>query len=399
MFHYASRMTYMRGTADATRLLLESMPGPGVITFGGGAPAKDALPVETIYELAKEVLSRDARGVEALQYGKPMGLPEVRQAAIDHLLKRRGLEGISLDEVLAVGGGMEGVYVVAGALLNPGDVVLVETPTFVQSLETFELFEAQCIGCPCEDDGIDLNALEDNIKKYHPKLIYIIPTFQNPSGRTTSLEKRKELARLANQYDVALLEDDPYGLLRYSGKDIAPIKAFDKTGNVIYANSFSKIFSPGSRLGYVYGSKELIDRLYDVKTATNSHVGMISQILCAEFFNRGYFDKHLEKICQVHKAHRDVMMECLATMMPEGTKYVYPDGGLFSWVELPGDVDTSSWVAEAAEKKVAYIPGERFFPKGQPVQKNCIRLSFGSPSVEEITIGMERLSQVIKSHY
>ena len=241
--------------------------------------------------------------------------------------------------------------------------------------------------------------MEDNIKKYNPKMIYIIPTFQNPSGRTTSLEKRKRLAELANQYDVVLMEDDPYGLLRYSGEDIAPIKSFDKKGNVVYANSFSKIFSPGSRMGYVYADAGFIRKLYDVKTATNSHVGMISQILCAEFFNRGYFDEHLKLICQVHKSHRDVMMDCLATMMPEGTKYVYPDGGLFSWVELPGEVNTAEWLDEAAEMKVAYIPGEHFFPKGQPVQKNCMRLSFGSPSVEEIRIGMERLSKLIKSKY
>lgn len=399
MFHYADRIAYMQDTADAVRVLLESMPGPGVISFGGGAPARDALPVETIHKLATEVLARDTRGVEALQYGKPMGLPEVRQAAIDHLLKRRGLTEATIDNVITVGGGMEGVYVISGALLNPGDVVLVETPTFVQSLETFELFGAECIGCPCEDDGIDVDILEDNIKKYNPKMIYIIPTFQNPSGRTTSLEKRKRLAELANQYDVVLMEDDPYGLLRYSGEDIAPIKSFDKKGNVVYANSFSKIFSPGSRMGYVYADAGFIRKLYDVKTATNSHVGMISQILCAEFFNRGYFDEHLKLICQVHKSHRDVMMDCLATMMPEGTKYVYPDGGLFSWVELPGEVNTAEWLGEAAEMKVAYIPGEHFFPKGQPVQKNCMRLSFGSPSVEEIRIGMERLSKLIKSKY
>ena len=399
MFHYADRIAYMQDTADAVRVLLESMPGPGVISFGGGAPARDALPVETIHKLATEVLARDTRGVEALQYGKPMGLPEVRQAAIDHLLKRRGLTEATIDNVITVGGGMEGVYVISGALLNPGDVVLVETPTFVQSLETFELFGAECIGGPCEDDGIDVDILEDNIKKYNPKMIYIIPTFQNPSGRTTSLEKRKRLAELANQYDVVLMEDDPYGLLRYSGEDIAPIKSFDKKGNVVYANSFSKIFSPGSRMGYVYADAGFIRKLYDVKTATNSHVGMISQILCAEFFNRGYFDEHLKLICQVHKSHRDVMMDCLATMMPEGTKYVYPDGGLFSWVELPGEVNTAEWLDEAAEMKVAYIPGEHFFPKGQPVQKNCMRLSFGIPSVEEIRIGMERLSKLIKSKY
>ena len=289
MFHYADRMAYMQKTADATRVLMESMPGPGVISFGGGAPAREALPVEMMHDLADQILRRDTRGIEALQYGKPMGLLELRQATVDRLLKPKGLNATA-DEVIISGGGMEGIYMIAASLLNPGDVVLVESPTFVQVLETFELFQAKCIGCPCEDDGVDLNVLEDNIKKYNPKMIYIIPTFQNPSGRTTSLEKRKKLAELANQYDVALLEDDPYSLLRYSGEDLPPIKSFDKKNNVIYANSFSKIFSPGSRLGFVYADAELIQKLYDAKTATNSHVSMISQILCAEFFNKGYFD-------------------------------------------------------------------------------------------------------------
>lgn len=397
MPQFSKRMAYMQEAASVTRHLMESMVDPSIISFGGGAPAREALPVETIQQLAQEVLSRDARGIEALQYGKPLGVTDLRMAALNHLVLPKNIDA-SLENIMIVGGGMEGLYLTAQILLEPGAVVLVESPTFVQSIQTFEMFEAECIACKTDDDGYDLEDLEAKIKLYHPRMIYVIPTFQNPSGRTTSLEKRKALARLANEYDIMLLEDDPYGDMRYSGDPIPPVKSFDKNDNVIYANSFSKIFSPGSRLGYICASEGIIRKLYDAKTASNSHTGMISQVLCAEFFNRGYFEPHLKKICGIHKERRDVMMECIRQGMPAGSKYIEPNGGLFTWVELPEQIDTSGpMMAAAAQAKVAYMPGEKFFVNGQPIRKNCMRLSFGGTEPERIRIGMERLCQVIRA--
>ncbi len=204
------------------------------------------------------------------------------------------------------------------------------------------------------------------------------------------------MAELGSRYDVAVLEDDPYCEMRYSGEALPPVKYFDRTGHTIYANSFSKIFSPGSRLGYVYADEPIVRKLYEAKTATNSHTNVVTQILCAEFFNRGLFDAHLELIRDIHRQRRDAMMGCIQTKLPAGIKYVYPDGGLFTWVELPGQIDTTALLPDAVAQKVAYMPGREFFVEGQPIRSNCMRLSFGGVTPEKIEAGMDRLAKVIK---
>jgi 2-aminoadipate transaminase len=213
------------------------------------------------------------------------------------------------------------------------------------------------------------------------------------------LERRKALADLGSQYDIVVLEDDPYCEMRYSGEMLPPIKYFDETGNTIFVNSFSKIFSPGSRLGYAYADEGIVRKLYDAKTATNSHTNVVTQILCAEFFNRGLYEPHLKLIRDIHRERRDVMMDCIKSMLPEGVKYVYPDGGLFTWMELPDYVDTTAMLGEAMAQKVAYMPGREFFVEGQPIRNNCMRVSFGSVTPEKIQIGMERLTNVIRSKF
>ncbi len=396
MPEFAKRMAYMQSTADVVRYLFDAMTDPSIISFGGGAPAKEALPVELVHDIAAEVLTREKRGVQALQYGNPIGIPDLRQAVIDRLLQPKGLHA-TLDNVMIVSGGMENLNLVGHLYLEPGDVVLVESPTFVQAVQVFRLFEAQCIACETDDNGFVIEDVEAKIKKHHPKMIYCIPTFQNPSGRTTSLERRKALAELGSRYDVVILEDDPYSEMRYSGEVIPPIKYFDETGHTIYANSFSKIFSPGSRLGFVHAEKEVIKKIYDAKTATNSHTNVVTQILCAEFFNRGLFEPHLKSIRDIHRERRDVMMDCIKSMLPDGVKYVYPDGGLFTWVELPKQVDTTSMLEEAKHHKVAYMPGREFFVEGQPIRNYCMRVSFGAVTPDNIRVGMERLASVIRS--
>lgn len=393
---FANRMSYMQSSADVIRYLFEAMADPDVISFGGGAPAREALPVELVHEIALEVLTRDRRGVQALQYGNPIGIPDLRQAAIDHLLTPKGLKA-DLENVMIVSGGMENINLVSHLYLEPGDVVLVESPTFVQSVQVFRMFEARCIACETDDNGLVIEDVEAKIKKYSPRMIYVIPTFQNPSGRTTSLERRKAIAELGSRYDIVVLEDDPYCEMRYSGEDIAPIKYFDKTGHTIFAHSFSKIFAPGARLGFVFAEKEIIRKIYEAKTGTNSHTNVVTQILCAEFFNRGLFEPHLQGIRDIHRERRDVMMECVKLMLPAEVKSVYPDGGLFTWVALPGHVDTTPMLEDAKQHKVAYMPGKEFFVEGQPIRNNCMRISFGGVPPEKIRAGMERLSEVIHS--
>jgi 2-aminoadipate transaminase len=388
----------MQETSDVVRYLFESMTDPDTISFGGGAPAREALPVEIIHDIASDVLTREKRGVEALQYGNPIGLPDLRQAVIDRLLGPKGLKA-RLEEVLIVAGGIESLNLVSQLYLEPGDVVLVESPTFVHAVQVFKMFEARCIACETDDHGLVIEDVEARIRQYHPKMVYVIPTFQNPSGRTTCLERRKALAALGSRYDVVILEDDPYCELRYSGEPLPPVKSFDETGSTVYVNSFSKIFSPGSRLGYVFADEAVIRKVYETKVATNSHTNMVTQILCAEFFNRGLFEPHLERICEIHRERRDVMMDCIRTMLPVDTRSVYPDGGLFTWIELPEQIDTTAMLGEAVARKVAYMPGREFFVEGRPIRRNCMRISFGGVTPEKIRTGMERLAAVVDYNY
>lgn len=395
---FARRVEFMQATSDVIRYLFESMTDPDTISFGGGAPAREALPVEIVHEIASEVLTREKRGVQALQYGNPSGLPDLRQAVIEVLLGPKGLKA-GLENILIVAGGIESLNLVSQVYLEPGDVVLVESPTFVHAVQVFKMFEARCIACATDDHGLLIEDVEARIRQYRPKMVYVIPTFQNPTGRTFSLERRKALAALGSQYDVLILEDDPYCELRYSGEPIPPVKRFDETGNTVYVNSFSKIFSPGSRLGYVFADQAIIRKIYEAKMATNSHTNMVTQILCAEFFNRGLFEPHLKRICEIHRQRRDVMMDCIRTMLPDDTRYVYPDGGLFTWVELSEQIDTAAMLGEAVAQKVAYMPGKEFFVDGRPIRRNCMRISFGGVRPEKIRIGMQRLAAVVASSY
>lgn len=395
MPEFAKRMEYMAASADVIRGLFSAMTDPQTISFGGGAPATEALPVEEIHALANEVLTREARGCEALQYGAPAGLKQLREIVADKLLAPKGVDARA-DDIIIVNGGLETMNLLCQVFINPGDVILVESPTFVHCVEIFEMFEARCVGCRMDDFGLVMEDVEEKIRKFHPKMVYVIPTFQNPTGKTLPAARRRKLAELGSAYDVLILEDDPYRDLRYSGEELKPIKAYDTTGHTVLANSFSKIFSPGSRLGYVFAEHRIIEKLFDAKTATNSHTSMLAQVLCAEFFARGCFDEHLKKLRAIHRERRDAMMAALEKYLPKGTKWVFPDGGLFSWVELPSNIDTTELLKEANAAKVSYVAGAGFFVGNTGEGKNCMRISFGNVSPEKIETGMKRLGDLIK---
>ena len=396
MIPYAKRVENMAGSAAVVGGLFRAIADPETISFGIGSPAKETLPREQIREIANELLSDPATGPRMLSYGAPQGERELREAVAEVLLRPKGVEA-DPDNIMIVNGGIETMNLLCQLFIEPGDVILVESPTFVHCVEIFEMFEAKCIGCEMDDYGLVVEDVEAKIRQYHPKIVYVIPTFQNPTGKTLPAERRRALAELGSKYDVIILEDDPYRDLRYSGEKLLPIQSYDKTGHTVMAGSFSKIFSPGSRLGYVHAAHEIIAHLSDAKIATNSHTAMLPQILCAEFFARGYFDEHLKNLCAVHKTRRDAMMAALEKYMPEGTRWVFPDGGLFTWVELPGNIDTTELLKEAAGYKVAYIAGAGFFVGGTGEGKNCMRISYGNVTPEKIDIGMKRLGDLIRS--
>lgn len=397
MDKYAHRIAAMAESAAVVKGIFGALGDPELISLGIGAPAREALPVDILRQISNDILRTDSRGIEALQYGPTAGAKDLQEVISKHLLAPKGVDA-DPNRVLITTGGMESITLTCALFIEPGDVILVEKPTFIHAVETFQMFEAQCYGVEMDENGMILEDLEDKIKKYHPKMIYVIPTFQNPSGRTLSLSRRKKLAEMAAQYDVLVLEDDPYRDIRYSGKDLPPIKAFDVANKVILCNSFSKIFSAGSRLGYMVANDDvMMEHLKDVKSAINSHTSLLPQILCAEFFKRGYFTAHHKMICDLYRERRDTMIDCLQTHFPEGTKFTYPDGGLFTWAQLPGDVDTAQLLKEALVRpdvKVNYVAGEKSFVDGAPV-KNCMRLSFGAVPPEKIRIAMARLGKFL----
>jgi len=399
MSKFAQRMTTMEKSATVIKKLFEAMNDPKIISFGGGAPAKEALPVDIVREITNDIMRIDKRGVEALQYGGVMGVPDLREVIVNDLLAPKGVKG-NVDNILIINGGLEAMNLLCQLYIDPGDVILVESPTFIHSVEIFEMFQARCIAVDMDDKGMVTEDLEAKIIKYKPKMVYVIPTFQNPSGRTLSLDRRQKVAELGSKYDVIILEDDPYRDIRYSGSDLLPIKAFDETGHTILANSFSKIFSPGSRLGYILANDEVTAKLFNAKTATNSHTSMLPQIICAEFFKRGYYPAHHKMICDLYRERRDIMIECIDKFFPKGTKRTFPDGGLFTWAELPGGINTTELLVEAStnpDVKVAYVAGEAFFTEGGGMGNNCMRISFGSVAPEKIRIGTERLGNLICS--
>lgn len=398
MKKYASRIAAMAESAAVVKGIFGALGDPDLISLGIGAPAKEALPVDILRQISNDILRTDARGIEALQYGPTAGVKDLQEIISRQLLAPKGVEA-DPDRILVTVGGMESITLTCELFIEPGDVILVEKPTFIHAVETFQMFEAKCIGVEMDDEGMIMEDAEKKIRKYNPKMIYVIPTFQNPSGRTLSLERRKRLAQLAAEYDVLVLEDDPYRDIRYSGQDLPPIRSFDTSGNVILCNSFSKIFSAGSRLGYMVANDgKMMECLKDAKSAMNSHTSLLPQILCAEFFKRGYFEAHHKMICDLYRQRRDTMMECLKKYFPEGTKFTYPDGGLFTWVQLPGDVDTAQLLKEALERpdvKVNYVAGEKSFVDGDPV-RNCMRLSFGAVPPEKIRLATQRLGKFLR---
>lgn len=394
MTKYANRMTTMTKSATYMRALYNNMTNPDIVSFGGGSPAKEALPVKIIEELAKEVLTSENRCMEALQYSKPMGLKDLREVLVSELLTPYGVSATP-DNVLVVNGGLETMNLVCQVYINPGDVILCENPTFIHCVEIFDMFEAKCVLCECDDIGLVIDDVEEKIKQYHPKMIYTVPTFNNPTGKTLTLDRRQRLAELGSQYDVIILEDDPYRDVRYSGAELAPIKSFDKTGHTIMANSLSKIFAPGTRLGYAVASEEIIEKLTDAKLATNSHTSTIGQVLCVEFFKRGYYPAHHKLICDIYRERRDAMLECIDKYFPEGTKHTNPDGGFYTWVELPAGLNATKILPEAEKLNITYLAGEGWFLEGNGKGSNTLRLGFSSQPPEKIREYIPKLGKLI----
>lgn len=378
--------------ASAIREMFKLMGQADVISFAGGIPAPEVYPTETLAKISENILSTN--GHFALKYGITEGYaPLIEQVCASNSAKNVGRD---FDTTVITTGAQQGIDLVAKSLIDPGDGVLVESPTFVGTLNSLRSYQATLYGVSVEDDGINLEEAEEILKTKNIKIIYTIPTFQNPTGITMSLEKRKKLLALAEKYNCLILEDNPYGELRFRGEYIPPIKSFDETGRVIYVGSFSKTLSPGLRVGFVTGHSDLMERVIVVKQANDVHTPLISQMIISQFMDENDMSAHIEKGCASCKEKCDAMLDAMDRYFPEKAVYTRPDGGIFIWVTLPEGINTSALLKKAIDKKVAFVPGNSFMVDAS-LPSNCFRLNFTTMSNDKIEEGIKILGELLKS--
>lgn len=392
MVTFAKCMSRVSG--EAVREILKMMGDPTLLSFGGGSPARETFPIDKIKAITGECLEKNT--LPLLQYGQTEGWEPLRRAYLDEMVRKKGVSA-ELENVMTLTGSTQGIGLISEIFLDPGDVVLVESPTFLGTLNVFRRYDARIVPVEVDDDGILVADLEEKMRTERPKILYTIPTFQNPTGRTVTASRREKIAALAEKYDVLVLEDDPYCDLRYRGEVVPPIKSFDKSGHVVMLNSFSKIVSPGIRVGAMTAAPEIIAKACDAKQLADTHTANLVQDICAEFLSRGLLGPHLCEIVPIYAAKLDAMLDGIAAHFPGECEYTRPEGGLFVWVKLPGGADAKELVKRAvSELKVAYVPGAPFFAVPED-GKSTLRMNFSSNTPERIAEGMEKLGKFFKS--
>ena len=371
--------------------ILAMMGDPTLIKFSGGNPATDSFPIDKITEFSNEVLT--TKPLSVLEYGLTEGYHPLLQEA-KKFLNRDGNVVRDDDMMICTSGSQQIADFLAKVVCNEGDTVLTEDPYFLGVLDSIRSNGANLVGVKMEDDGIDLSDLEEKLQiKPTPKFIYVIPNFQNPTGITMSLEKRKAVYELCKKYGVLILEDNPYGQLRFSGEAVPPIKSFDEEGIVIYAASFSKIIAPGIRVACAVGKPEIIGAIKQVKFLNDVHSTTWSQVICERILATCDMDAQIEKLKEIYGAKNKVMQDEMAKNFHPSVKYTKPEGGMFVWVTLPDGVDMMKFVGEALENKVALVPGTAFLADtSMPCQS--FRMNFSTPSTEDIIKGIEILGKL-----
>jgi 2-aminoadipate transaminase len=378
---------------SAIRAFAKLINDPDIITFAGGAPNPDTFPAERIASIAARVARE--RSAVALQYGPTRGLPRLREF-IAGLCRDRGIEA-SADGVVVTTGSQQALDLIAHTFLDPGDVVLVELPTYIGGSASFYARSARLVGVAQDDDGIIPQSLDEVARRTKAKLLYTIPNFQNPSGRLMSPSRRRAVLELAGKYNFLIIEDDPYGELVYvDGADTTPMKSADGDGRIIYLGSFSKILAPGLRCGWVLAAPQIVERLEIAKQAADLCSGMLDQSIVDEFCSSGELPAQVRKVRAFYRGKRGTMLDALQKHFTGRASWTSAAGGLFTFVTLNEDVDTSSRVAGAVARGVAYVPGGPFFVDGSG--RNTMRLTFAKESDARIVDGISRLSEVFATH-
>lgn len=387
---YSQRMDNIK--SSAIRDLLHYATLPGMIYLAGGLPAAESFPVETFKAACETVL--DEVGAQALQYGTTEGYKPLRKCLAERM---RNLKGIACgsDNVLLTSGSQQALELVGKLFIDYGDIVVLESPSYLGAIQAFNLYAPRYVTVPTDEDGMIIEELERILQIVTPKFIYVVPTFQNPSGRTLSVERRKRLLAVAEHYDVIIVEDDPYSELRYTGEDLPAIKAFDTTGRVIYLTTFSKILSPGIRLAWIVASEELISKLVLCKQATDLCTSTFIQYAVYEYCQSSTMDGHIERIREMYAVRMQTMLDALDKYFPKDrVSWTHPEGGMFLWVTMPDEIDVEDLLKEAVANKVAFVPGGSFFVDGRT--HSTMRLNFSNATPEQIEEGIRRLSLIIR---
>ena len=379
---------------NAIREILKSASDPGVISLSAGNPAPDAFPVDAIREITDRLLGENPIGV--LQYGVSEGYQPLRDHLKSYLKKKHGI-GSDDDELIIVSGAQQVMDIAAKTFLNEGDVLVCEAPSFVGALNTFRSYNTELVGVTVEPDGMNMEELEKVLDENpNAKVIYTIPNFQNPSGVTMSLTKRKKLYELAKAHDCMIIEDNPYGDLRYHGEDVPAIKSFDTDGIVIYSGSFSKVVSPGIRVGFMEANKAAMAKMIICKQGQDVHTTMWSQMLCYEFMKGYDYEGHLDYLRKLYTGKADLCMELLDKyVVPNGISYNKIEGGLFIWCDLPENVDMLDFCKKLTERKVCVVPGNAFLTDSA-LPCHSFRINFSTPTDEQLTEGIKIIGELAK---
>ena len=391
---YSDRAGKMK--KSVIRELLKVTQDPEIISFAGGLPNPNSFPIDDLEDIISQVMSK--YGTKALQYGTTKGLKELRDAIAERSYKD-GIKNITGENVIITSGSQQALDSVGKLFLNPGDTAIVGLPTYLGGINAFRSYECNLEGIPLDKDGMRIDKLEEKIKEllgkdYVPKFIYTVPTFQNPAGVIMPESSRKKMVDIANEYDLIIVEDDPYGKLNYDASHVKPIKAFDDEGRVIYMSTFSKILSPGFRLAWAIASDEITRKIEICKQALDLCTNTFTQYIACEFMRQGSLDLHIMKINEMYKPKRDLMMQAMERYFPSGYTCNKPKGGMFAWVTLPEGIDTEIMFLEAIKHKVAYVHGKAFHVDGGG--ERSMRLNFSYSSNDQIDEGMKRLGTVIE---
>lgn len=394
---YAQRTGRIR--SSIVRELLKLTEKPEIISFAGGLPAPEVFPVKEFQNACQKVLAE--LGAKALQYGATEGYTPLREMIARHT-RRYGIK-VGPDNILITSGSQQALDLIGKVFINPGDHVLVESPTYLGALQAWNAYQTEYVTVPLDDDGMITDQLEAAMRS-SPKFIYALPNFQNPAGVTLSLERRKRLIEIADHYGVPIIEDDPYGQLRYSGEHLPPLVILDNNfqgnngspycGNVIYMSTFSKTLAPGLRLGWIIAPAEVIDKLVHAKQGTDLHTSTFNQIVAYEVAHGGFLDKHVRVIRNVYRERRDAMLAALDKYFPREIQWTKPQGGLFLWITMPKQLNSMDLLQKAIDEKVAFVPGNSFYADGSG--HNTMRLNFSYVEPERIEEGIKRLAGVLE---